>query len=60
MVSKISIIFESDGYMESLGNTNQNLAFEYGDGAMVYDGCGVTLNGIFWYFGGSGTNKKVS
>ena len=46
--------------MESLGNTNQNLAFEYGDGAIAYRGCGVTLNSIFWYFGGDGTNKKVS
>ena len=37
--------------MESLGNTNQNFAFEYGDGPIAYGGCGVTLNGEFWYFG---------
>ena len=43
-----------------LGNTNQNLAFEYEDGAIAYGGCGVTLNGEFLYFGGSGTNKNVS
>jgi hypothetical protein len=41
------------------GNTNQNLAFEYGDGAIAHNGCGVTLNGEPWYFGGSGDYKNT-
>ena len=43
-----------------LGNINQNLAFEYGDGTTAYGGCGVTLNGEFLYFGGYGDYKNVS
>ena len=35
-----------------LGNINEDLAFEYGDGTTAYDGCGATLNNEFWYFGG--------
>ena len=26
--------------------------FEYGAGATAYGGCGATLMGEFWYFGG--------
>ena len=36
---------------------NENLAFEYGDGATAAYGCGATLNGEFWYFG---YGQKVS
>ena len=43
-----------------LGNINQNLAFEYGDGAIAHYGCGVTLNGEFLYFGGYEDYKNVS
>ena len=39
-----------------LGNINEDLAFEYGDGTTAYRGCGATLNNEFWYFGGS--NKR--
>ena len=39
------------------GNINDNLAFEFGEGATVMNGCGATLNGEFWYFG---NGKKVS
>ena len=38
-----------------LGNMNEDLNFEYGDGAdtaELYAGCGGTLHNIFWYFGG--------
>ena len=39
------------------GNINDDLAFEFGEGATVMNGCGATLNGEFWYFG---NGKKVS
>ena len=42
------------------GNKNVNLAFEYGDGASAYAGCGASLYGEFFYFGGSQTDKNVS
>ena len=35
------------------GTYNDDLDFEYGDGTSVYNGCGATLMGQFWYFGGS-------
>ena len=44
----------------ALGNMNENLAFEYGDGTRAYAGCGATLNGEFWYFGGQGSKWNVS
>ena len=37
-----------------------NLAFEYGDRASAYGGCGASLYGEFFYFGGSGADKNVS
>ena len=40
-----------------LGNVNEDLNFEYGDGASAYLGCGATLFGEFWYFG-SGTSVR--
>ena len=42
------------------GNYNDDLNFEYGDGTTVYCGCGSTLMGQFWYFGGypSTSNKR--
>ena len=43
-----------------LGNINENLAFKYEDGTTAYAGCGATLNGEFWYFGGDGNDKNVS
>ena len=44
----------------SLGNINENLAFEIEDGTTADRGCGATLNGEFWYFGGWNSHKKVS
>ena len=29
------------------------MIFEYGEGADAYGGCGATLMGEMWYFGGS-------
>ena len=43
-----------------LGNINENLSFEFGDGTTAYGGCGATLNGEFWYFGGLDSYKNVS
>ena len=39
------------------GNINDDLAFEFGEGATVMNGCGATLYGEFWYFG---NGKKVN
>ena len=44
----------------SIGNINPNLAFVYGDKVMASYGCGATLNGEFWYFGGWNRYKNVS
>ena len=35
---------------------NEDITFDFGDGAT--GGCGATLHNIFWYFGGSGLNKR--
>ena len=43
-----------------LGNINENLSFEFGDETTAYGGCGATLNGEFWYFGGYDFYKNVS
>jgi len=34
------------------GNVDDDLLFEYGAGAGAYNGCGATLMGEMWYFGG--------
>ena len=43
-----------------LGNINENLSFEYEDGVKANRGCGATLKGEFWYFGGRDSYKNVS
>ena len=35
------------------GNYNDDLSFEYGAGTTAAYGCGATLMGQFWYFGGT-------
>ena len=40
------------------GNINEDLDFEYSDGTSAHFGCGATLHNVFWYFGGSGSNKR--
>ena len=39
------------------GNINDDLDFEYGDGADARYGCGATLMDEYWYFGG---DKRVN
>ena len=36
------------------GNYNDDLNFEYGHATTAAYGCGATLMGQFWYFGGYG------
>ena len=44
------------------GNFDDDLNFNYGDGATVYRGCGAMLMDQFWYFGGNGSanNRQVN
>ena len=46
-------------YSFPLGNINENLAFEYGDGTEARSGCGVTFQNEFWYFGGYTYKRQV-
>ena len=41
----------------SSGNFNDDLNFEYGNGATVYQGCGAMFMDQFWYFGGVESNN---
>ena len=36
----------------SIGDYDDDLNFEISDGAVAHNGCGATLFGEFWYFGG--------
>ena len=40
------------------GNTNEDFTFEYSDGTTAHYGCGATLRGEFWYFGGYSSLKR--
>ena len=40
------------------GAVNDDLAFQYGSNTDVYFGCGVALNGEFWYLGGGKESSK--
>ena len=46
----------------SLGNINEDVNFEYGEGSTAYYGCGVVFKGEYLYFGGEGpaNNRQVS
>ena len=35
-----------------LGKVNDDIEFTYGEETATYYGCGATLRGEFWYFGG--------
>ena len=37
---------------------NDDLIFEYGEGADARSGCGATLMGEMWYFGGGGSQIR--
>ena len=52
MVSQIKSFFEP--YCYDLGNVNDDLDFQYGEGTKASWGCGTTFKGEFWYFGGTG------
>ena len=39
---------------------NDDLEFLYGAGTEVMYGCGVSLNGQFWYFGGYSNIRQVN
>ena len=43
------------------GNVNDDFNFEFGAGTTAAYGCGATLKGEFWYFGGAGSenNRQV-
>ena len=45
-----------------LGNINEDISFEYGEGSTAYYGCGVVFKGEYFYFGGEGSanNRQVS
>ena len=41
------------------GNLRNDLAFEYGEDTATFNGCGATLLGEFWYFGGGRPNTNT-
>ena len=53
----ISCFFVNADFVYS-GNVNEDLNFEYGEETEVHNGCGALLRNVFWYFGGSGSNKR--
>ena len=43
------------------GLVDDNLEFDYGYGVSFFEGCGITLRGQIWYFGGHGDyTRQVS
>ena len=53
-----SDFYQSDFYFWYSGNVEDDLIFEYGEGADAFYGCGATLMGEMFYFGGSGSQKR--
>ena len=41
------------------GNLINDLSFEYGKETATFNGCGATLYGEFWYFGGGLPNTNT-
>ena len=41
------------------GEVNNDIAFEFVGNALVKNGCAATLNGKFFYFGGSNFERKT-
>ena len=56
MVRVVKVYYEFSGLFS--GNVNADVDFEYGEGTVVDGGCGATLFGEFWYFGGFGSYKR--
>ena len=42
------------------GNVDDDLRFEYGEETDAHFGCGATLMGEMWYFGGYNNKRQVS
>ena len=42
-----SMVIDTNGFV------NDNLNFQFGDDTSTYYGCGATLKGEFWFFGGN-------
>ena len=59
MVRVVQVYYEFSGLFS--GNVNDDIDFEYGEGTDARYGCGATLFGQFWYFGGNGSslNRQV-
>ena len=57
-VSRDSIVILFQNYS---GLVDDNLEFDYGDDVALVSGCGITLHGQMWYFGGTGDfTRQVS
>ena len=54
-VSRDSIVILFQNYS---GLVDGNLNFNYGDDVSLEYGCGITLHGQMWYFGGTGEYKR--
>jgi len=59
LISTVSIGNYLKTFILCSGNINEDLAFEYGQGATVTSGCATTLKNEFWYFGGSGFENTL-
>ena len=54
-VSRDSIVILFQNYS---GLVDDNLEFDYGNRVSLQSGCGITLLGQMWYFGGNGEYKR--
>ena len=56
------MLFELSQYFKNYsGLIDGNLDIDYGNGVSLESGCGLTLRGQMWYFGGSnGYQRQVS
>ena len=54
-VSRDSIVILFQNYS---GLVDSNFEFEYGNDVSLFYGCGLTLRGQMWYFGGSNAYKR--
>ena len=41
------------------GDVRNDIMFTYGENTVVHNGCGATLFGEFWYFGGGNPNTNT-
>ena len=52
--------FKNLDRLDISGNVDDDLSFEYGEGTDADRGCGATLMGEMWYFGGFRNTRQVS